>query len=244
MGIRYLRNMDTNMNFDWYITSLNPEDVFLEVCIENIKRFSKNPIKKVLIPSRLGFTQTTTFGVDVEYVDTSKTGIARREREGKKWVGINGEKVSINEEHRRLIGHGVETFPCCVIDADVWLISNEIDKYVEHTELSGNSCFLNFKDGSRLWGWDRLPKILEKHHRFNESIPFVHVSGHNFLNARRYRTLLNNRDMGIILDLLDKAIVIEGACPEELLHKFEKIETIKPILEKVGIMKQIFKKTN
>jgi hypothetical protein len=178
--------------FRWYITSMHPEHPMTRLCVKCLREHSKQKIEAILVPVRKTHNGRKSHAnaidiqilddIPIKYVDTQQDRLFDETRAGTRKVRSLG--ISINEEHARLIGYGVNTFPCCVIDSDVIVYNNTIDTFinVHRTKLSRSIC-LFFETLDEIWSWhnrskeNTLPEMKPRVWRANKNVPFVHTGG-------------------------------------------------------------------
>jgi hypothetical protein len=165
---KYLKQFDGHTeeyepfsDFKWCITSITAGGV-LRLCIKRLREFSSHGIDCILVPGKYGsrFNYAEEFeGVKVKYVSTNsrrKLGMLR--------------PTGIDEEHGMLIGNGLEEFPRCVIDSDLFVLEG-IDEYVVNNpcycEGFYQSWFLKIKNKEAAWYWSTFvppePKMEKKY---------------------------------------------------------------------------------
>jgi hypothetical protein len=171
-----------NNSFSWYVTTIDLDDPMLFVCLDCLKKYSRFPINGILVPKFIYDKETiqTVSDIPVFYINTTVAGFQLRRSRGRSCVKRNGCKMYINEEHFRLIGHGVKKFPSLIIDGDVWVIDKNIDQWVceNKDKLEHRSSFLYLKDSQCVWMWDKggsaFSDILRKNFKFEDGVPFIH----------------------------------------------------------------------
>jgi len=213
--------------FNWYITTLALNDPITIICIDCLRKFSKQKIVGILIPKyyNLELESITSFmNIPVYYVDTTIKCVSSRKTAGRIKTNRNGTILSVNEEHFRLIGHGVKKFPACVIDADVWAVDNQIDNFILSKSngcLSHRSSTLFLKEEKNLWTWDKVShsaqfdKDLYRSFKFDYQIPFIHILSSFFKKKpKRYYNGLE--------ELFNFLIIQKGFKKEYLISLFKK----------------------
>jgi len=188
------------MKFGWYVTTLRLDDMVLNVCLDMLKTNSSQNIHGILIPLHEFVDRNMPLvdeyrDVPVTYVDTTKKGLKARNNPGRSWVKRNKKILRINEEHYRLLGHGVQRFPSCIIDADMWMIDNTIDSFIWSKRdgcLKHRSSCLYLHTSDEKWTWDMnlncYDEDIKKSFKYSKDVPFVHILSAMFLKhqPRRY----------------------------------------------------------
>jgi len=210
--------------FNWYITTLKLNDPITIICIDCLRKFSKQPISGILIPK---YYDTSVehikkfMGIPVFYIDTTIQGENNRQHQGSVLVKRNDKIIGVDEEHFRLIGHGVKKFPCCIIDADVWVIDNNIDEFILSKSngcLSHRSSTLFLHNQEDVWIWDLegspFDLDLYRSFKFEKNIPFIHILSSFFRRKPR-------RHYTDIQELWNFLINDKGFERDYFIHLFE-----------------------
>lgn len=194
LSLNHPRNNNKPYSFVWYITTMDVNHPFTKLSIQKIKKFSKQKIECILVPKRCKkeSDKRSIDGIKIRYIDTFQQRTEGEIRQGNwKWRECHG--MSVNEEHAKLIGYGVNIFPSLVIDSDIFILNDTIDTFVfnNHKDKQLNrSCFLYLQTIDYVHTWYTSPKskvVGKKGLRAEKNLPFVHFGGIFFkerLNTR------------------------------------------------------------